>query len=171
MSKRNNSKRRDRNKNKKIVEEETNIELKKVIKILIVMVITFGLFYLITIGILSKKESVVKTYNPTIQYKKILVGESFTKNKKEYLVLYYNSNTDNMDDIHTMLETYNEKKDKLYIYTVDMSEALNKKYISEESNKEATKAEELKIAGKTLIHFKNNKIIEYITDGIDTYLK
>lgn len=171
MSKRNNPKRRDRNKNKKEVEVETTLESKKVIKMLIVMAITFGLFYLITIGILSKKESAVKKYDPTIQYKKILVGESFTKKKGEYLVLYYNSKVDNMDDIHTMLETYNEKKDKIYLYTVDMSEALNKKYISDESNREVTKAEDLKIAGTTLIHFKDKKVVEYITDGIDTYLK
>lgn len=170
MSKRNNQNRRNRKKNKAI-EEETTLESKKVIKMLIVMAITFGLFYLITIGILSKKESVVKKYDPTIQYKKILVGQSFNRNKKEYLVLYYNSDTDNMDDIHTMLESYNDKKDKIYLYTVDMSEALNKKYISDESNREVNKAEDLKIAGITLIHFKDNKITEYITDGIDTYLK
>ena len=167
MSKRKNPNR----KNKNDYIEETTLEAKKIIKIFIAMVITLGVFYLLTMGILSKKESDVKTYNPSIQYKKILVGESFSQNRKEYLVLYYNSSIDNMDDIHSILEEYNDKKDKIYLYTVDMNEALNKKYISNESNNNATKAEELKIKGVTLIHFKDSKIVEYITDNVDTYLK
>ena len=171
MSKRKSNNRRQRRDNKKEIIEETNIEPKKAIKIIIIMAITFGVFYLLTLGILSKKESVVNKYSSSIQYNKILVGESFTQKRKEYLVLYYNSKKDDMDKIHTLISTYKDKKDSLYLYTVDMSEAFNKEYISEESNKEASKAEELKIAGTTLIHFKNSKIIDYVTDDLEEYLK
>ncbi len=151
--------------------EEFNLDSKKIFKIIIVIVITLGVFYLITVGILSKKESVVGTYNPSIQYTKILVGESFTQNRKEYLALYYDSKKDNMDDIHSLISSYNEKESKLFLYTVDMNEAFNKEYVSTESNTSATKASELKIAGITLIHFKDNRIVDYVTDDIENYLK
>ena len=171
MSKRNKGKKTQNRNQKPEVVEQQNLELRKVIKMVIAMVVTLGVFYLLTMGILSKKESIIGTYNPTIQYSKILVGESFTQNKKDYLVLYYNSDKDNMDDIHSIISNYNDKKEKLTLYTVDMSEALNKAYISEDSNRNPSDASELKIARVTLIHFKDNKVAEYITDGIDTYLK
>ncbi len=171
MAKRKNNVRRQNRKNNVEVVEETNLELKKVFKIVICMVITFIVFYFITLGILNKKESNYATVNSSIQYNKILVGESFTKNREEYLVLYYNSKNDDMDKVHSLISDYNDKKDKLYLYTVDMSEAFNKQYISEESNTNATSAEELKINGITVIHFKDNKIVDYVTDNIEDYLK
>lgn len=151
--------------------EEFSLDSKKLIKIIIIMAITLGVFYLITVGILSKKESVVGTYNPSIQYTKILAGESFSQKRKEYLVLYYDSKKDNMDDVHSLISDYNEKDNKTFLYTVDMSEAFNKEYVGNESNTSATKASELKIAGITLIHFKDNKIVNYITNDIGNYLK
>lgn len=158
-------------KQKQEYSEEFNIDSKKVFKIILAIVLTLGVFYLLTLGILSKKESVIKKYNTSIQYKKILVGESFTQKKKEYYVLYYNSGKDNMDEIHSLIAEYGAKKEKIYLYTVDMNEAFNKSYVSDESNTNAQTAEELKISGVTLIHFKDGKIVEYVTDGIDKYLK
>ena len=52
------------------------------------------------------------------------------------------------------------------MYTVDLSEGLNRDYRSDVSNSNATNASELKISGTTLVHFKNGKIVEYI--GIRT---
>ena len=82
-----------------------------------------------------------------------------------------NSKKDDMDTIHTLISNYNDKKDKIFLYTVDMSEAFNKQFISDESNTNPTTAEELKIAGVTLIHFKDNKVLSYVTDDIENYLK
>ena len=158
-------------KNNTEVVDEINYEPKKVLKIIIIMVITLGVFYLLTLGILSKKDSVYGKINSSIQYNKILVGQSFNQKRKEYLVLYYNSKKDDMDTIHTLISNYNDKKDKIFLYTVDMSEAFNKQFISDESNTNPTTAEELKIAGVTLIHFKDNKVLSCVTDDIENYLK
>ncbi|MBP3800133.1 MAG: hypothetical protein ILA19_04040 [Bacilli bacterium] len=158
-------------KNNTEVVDEINYEPKKVLKIIIIMVITLGVFYLLTLGILSKKDSVYGKINSSIQYNKILVGQSFNQKRKEYLVLYYNSKKDDMDTIHTLISNYNDKKDKIFLYTVDMSEAFNKQFISDESNTNPTTAEELIIAGVTLIHFKDNKVLSYVTDDIENYLK
>lgn len=170
MAKRKNNGRRNRKNNTEVV-DEINYEPKKVLKIIIIMVITLGVFYLLTLGILSKKDSVYGKINSSIQYNKILVGQSFNQKRKEYLVLYYNSKKDDMDTIHTLISNYNDKKDKIFLYTVDMSEAFNKQFISDESNTNPTTAEELKIAGVTLIHFKDNKVLSYVTDDIENYLK
>lgn len=171
MAKRKNNGRRRNRKNNTEVVDEINYEPKKVLKIIIIMVITLGVFYLLTLGILSKKDSVYGKINSSIQYNKILVGQSFNQKRKEYLVLYYNSKKDDMDTIHTLISNYNDKKDKIFLYTVDMSEAFNKQFISDESNTNPTTAEELKIAGVTLIHFKDNKVLSYVTDDIENYLK
>jgi len=171
MSKRKNNNRRQRRKNNIDTIEQTSFEPKQVLKIVIIMIITLGVFYLLTLGILSKKESVVGKYNPSIQYNKILVGESFTQERKEYLVLYYNSSKDDMDNIHSLISAHKDKKNSLYLYTVDMNEAFNKEYISDSSNREANNAGELKISGTTLIHFKDNKIVEYLTEDLEKYLK
>ena len=47
---------------------------------------------------------------------------------------------------------------------------LNRDYRSDVSNSNATNASELKISGTTLVHFKNGKIVEYITGNISEYL-
>ena len=52
----------------------------------------------------------------------------------------------------------------------DLSEGLNRDYRSDVSNSNATNASELKISGTTLVHFKDGKIVEFITDNISEYL-
>lgn len=171
MSKRKSNNRLERRKKNKEEIEQTSFEIKRIIKIIIIMAITLILFYFLTLGILNKKESIIKEYNPSIEYNKILVGQSFTQKRNEYLVFYYNSDKDDMDKIHSLISQYNDKKDKLYLYSVDMNEAFNKAYISDESNEIAESAAELKINGMTIIHFKDHKIVEYVTDNVETYLK
>ena len=78
---------------------------------------------------------------------------------------------DDMDNIHSLISAHKDKKNSLYLYTVDMNEAFNKEYISESSNRKANNAGELKISGTTLIHFKDNKIVEYLTEDLEKYLK
>ena len=56
------------------------------------------------------------------------------------------------------------------MYTVDLSEGLNRDYRSDVSNSNVTNASELKISGTTLVHFKDEKIVEFITDNISEYL-
>ena len=59
-----------------------------------------------------------------------------------------------------------------HIYYVDMNNALNKSFVSDESNSSASSAEELKINGPTLINFADGKIVEYVEgkDRIIDYL-
>ena len=151
--------------------ESENITVKKVLIVILVIAVLFGLFYLLTIGILKKQAKIKRTSNTPIQYSEILAGESFTQKKKEYLVFFYNSKEESAEENHTIISNYRDKKDSLTLYTVDMNEGLNKNYRSEnEDNFEAKEASELKISKTTIIHIKNGKIVEYKTEDLKSYL-
>ncbi|MBR4618244.1 MAG: hypothetical protein IKO49_02960 [Bacilli bacterium] len=173
MSKSKNNRTKLSKEHKKIMEqyETENLSVKKVIIVIVTIILMFGVFYLLTIGILRKKPKTTFVSNASIQYSEILAGESFTQNEKEYLVLFYDSTKEDSEKNHTIIANYKSKKNGLTIYTVDMHEGLNKNYTSaSEDNINAKEASELKISKTTLIHFKDNKIIEYITENIEQYL-
>jgi len=174
MGKRNKGK---RNKNLKKQHEKIdrqyegeNVTAKKILIVIIVIAVMFGLFYLLTIGILKKQSKSSRTSNTSIQYSEIIAGESFTQNKKEYYVFFYNSNDEDVEENHSIISSYRDKKDALPLYTVDMGEGLNKNIRSEEDNSEASNASELKISKTTLLHIKDGKNVEYITEDIKNHL-
>lgn len=150
--------------------EGENITVKKIIIVVLVIAAFFGIFYLLTIGILKKQSKTSTLSNTSIQYSEILAGESFTQNKKEYLVFFYNSNEDDAEKNHELISNYREKENSLPLYTVDMSEGLNKNYKSEDENRDVSAAADLKINKTTIIHIKDGKNIEYITENIEEYL-
>ena len=157
----------ERNKIDKQVSENSSIS--DAIKLIIVILVILLVFYLLTMVILSKKTSTVVN-NASIQYTKILAGESFNQKEDDYLVFYYSMKDDDSMKYADFISKYREKEEHLPIYTVDLSEGFNKKYLSDLENRLASSASELKLNGTTLIHFKENKIDEYITSSFDDYL-
>ena len=153
--------------NKKIDEVELKPNLKNSIKLVVIILVIVLAFYLLTVLILNKKTKTTYTSNSSIGYTKILAGETFKMKEDEYLVFFYDNNNSTYADY---VSKYREKKEGLTLYTVDLSEGLNKKYKANEDNREASKASELKINGATLIHIKSGNIDEYIKDNFDEYL-
>ena len=153
-------------------------------KVIIVCVIicVFCAFYFLTVFI-SKDDSSSTNSNSSnkkttettnISYDEILLGRSFSMEDGEYLVLYYDKDdSDLSSEMSSALSTYNNKDSHLKVYTVDMSDALNSSFTSDEANHDAKDASEMKISGPTLIKFNNNKIDDYIEgkDEITDYLK
>ena len=153
-------------------------------KVIIVCVIicVFCAFYFLTVFI-SKDDSSSTNSNSSnkkttettnISYDEILLGRSFSMEDGEYLVLYYDKdNSDLSSEMSSALSTYNNKDSHLNVYTVDMSDALNSSFTSDEANHDAKDVSEMKISGPTLIKFNNNKIDDYIEgkDEITDYLK
>lgn len=90
-------------------------------------------------------------------YSTILAGQTFTRNDKEYYVVFY--------DKEDILEKIDKVKNK-NIYKVDLSSSLNKSILSENGNSKANDAESLKINGTTLIKIEDNKNVLYI-EGYD----
>ena len=165
-----------KNTNKKIDKIETNMknEIVKMIKIVVIVLIFLVAFYFLTVMIVdnSKDEDIKET---TIQYEEILAGSSFSVNDKEYLVIYYDkTDTEIYSSIYQSIMTYKNKEDSLRVYTVDMSNQFNKKYISDnEGNSNVTDVSDLSINGPTLIKITDGKVLEYIegSEQILNYLK
>lgn len=150
-------------------------ELYKALKLLIIVLVIFGIFYLLTAYIINKdnKKDNSSKDEVEIQYKEILAGSSFSIDDNEYYVLYYDkSNEELKSDIDLLISEYETKEDKINIYTVDMSNSFNKHVVSDSSNMGPTSASELKINGTTLIKFSDKKVVDYIEnyDMIKEYL-
>lgn len=149
---------------KEVLENLSTPELSSIIKTVVIVLLVFGVMYLFTILILKKSSlDYIKkdTEKTSVQYSEILAGTSFDKKDNEYLVLYYDRSSDDNSVYENLYSDYKAKDGHLPIYYVDLSKALNKNVVSEESNKEATSASELKIKNATLIRFVDNKIEEY----------
>ena len=141
----------------------TKNELFKTLKIIFIVFVFLAAFYLLTIMIIGQDEE--KSNEETaIQYEEILAGSSFSMNDKEYLVVYYDkTDTEVYSSIYSSVTTYQNKEDSLRIYTVDMNDGFNKKYVSDgDGNNTPEEAIDLSINGPTLIKFVDGKVSEYI---------
>ena len=149
-------------------------EMSSVVKCIVIVLIIFGLFYLLANYITKKSvaDYITKTNDKsTIQYDEILSGQSFNKKDDSYLVLFYNVKT---NPVYTdLFSNYQAKDNHEPIYYVDLSNRMNQNCIATESNKDATNSNELKISGPTLIKFTNNQITDYIEgeEDITSYLE
>ena len=138
---------------------------KRVVIILICVALLFGLMYFLTTRILSKevtkKRKQSEVTESSIQYEKILAGESFTMDQEEYYVVYYDS-TDT--ELSKTISTYQSDKK-------DLSDGMNKKYKTD-GDVDTSSIENLKVKNPTLVHFKNKEVVDTITDEneIEDYL-
>jgi uncharacterized membrane protein affecting hemolysin expression len=93
---------------------------KRVVIILICVALLFGLMYFLTTRILSKEVTKKRKQNEvtesSIQYEKILAGESFTMDQEEYYVVYYDS-TDT--ELSKTISTYQSDKKDIKCLTKD----------------------------------------------------
>ena len=161
-------------KNKKNIhygKQETyfNEEFKKLAIIVGIVVLIFIVTYLI-IGIFVTKE--IKWFQKdtenetitTIQYKKILAGETFNQNQEEYYVIFSDSEKYNYPVYESLINNNIDKK----IYIVDLANPLNKRYISDTGNSSVQNISDLKVKDDTLIKINNKTNVMYIEgkDGI-----
>lgn len=163
-------------KKKKVrIEESTSFdssEIKKVVITTAIVLIVFACFYFLTVAIVNKDENKSTTDSSSdtgeveIQRDEILIGTSFSVKEDEYVVVYYDTTDDDMSSLASAISTYRSSSKDVSLYTVDMNNGLNKSFVGEEANKDASNASELSIAGPTLIKFSSNKISSYI-EGVD----
>jgi hypothetical protein len=163
--------RKQRRKTKTVYDEEYTQSTKKVIITIAIVIVVFLGFYFITVAINNKarglKTKETETTETTIQYEEILAESTFSMNDKEYYVLFYDFDGPEAVYFETMFNDYASDDDH-HIYKVDISNALNQKFITtDKGNKKAKKASQLKIKNEdaTLIKIKKGKIVEY-TEGV-----
>ncbi len=146
-----------------------NLGVKGKVVIILVVLILFVAFYLLTIYIVNKDSNintdnkVNESQEKSISYDKILLGRSFSMNDDDYYVIYYDSSNKDTSSIYNELVTnYKVKEDALPIYYVDMGDGLNKSHsTNEESNRSPNGVDDLLINGPTLIRFQDGKVIDY----------
>ncbi len=145
--------------NKKVEKvETTKLEYKTVIKTSITILIIFGIFYLIT-GLVTGEINFDGEPEPTIQYGEILAGETLSRPEENYLVVYFDSTSDNITTLHTLLYNYQLVPESLKYYTVDMAKALNQIYKADTSVLSVATSAELKINGTVMVEVKDGVIV------------
>lgn len=145
-------------------QEETIITTEQQVKnffiILGIMLILFAVFYFLTLWIKYEKKRYVPIEEQTeINYDKILLG-NILDYSGEYFVLVVDGNYEEyfakiQDELGVTVGSILKKK----YYTVSMDDKMNSKYISDTSNLKVSNAQDLKVSTNTLLHVKNNKVI------------
>lgn len=142
---------------KEIMQEN---EIGKLIKIILIVTVIFGVFYVITV-LVSKEKTPTYQSTPTpsvIQYDEIILGDLFEQNENTYYVLIGQRDDQYLNLFNSLLNEYQTKKDSYPVYTVDLGVAFNKKYVSDTSSFEKNN---LKVKGTTLIRIENKEIVEH----------
>ena len=165
-------KKRKRERNK-YVDYSDNNPLKSSLMSALSVLLFLGVMYLLVLG-MKELKVFQKGYTKgepvsEIDYVNIPIGTVFTREDKEYLVLFddYSSQISSDPYINSLLNS-----SSLRIYKVDMSKSENAKYKGEKSNKKASKSSDLTINGITLIKISNGRLAEYFEgkESIEGYL-
>lgn len=149
----------------KSLQKQNNVEkneLKKLIKIVLLLVFIICVIYILSALFVTKELNWLDKKGETQTENKvndsILASSIFKQQEEEYYVYFYDFNEEKSD-------LTNEIMNKLYgkkVYKVDTSSALNSTYVSEKGNKGAKKLEDLKVVAPTLIKISNKKITKYL---------
>lgn len=136
-------------------------ELTKLIKIVLVVTAIMIVFYGITI-LVTKNKSSESNANKTsekavIQYDEIMIGTLLNQNKDWYYVLIKEEDDNRITEYETLLGLISAKESNPKIYTANLTDSFNKKYLAKEAdyNNDLSK---FKVTGTTLIEVKDGKI-------------
>ena len=144
------------------VNKTVNSEAKKTIIIIVVVLLLLAFMYFLTTVILEKNSGYQKDEpgEAVIQYDEILAGESFSQPEEEYYVIYYDSEEET-DNLASLITSYQAKTDVTKLYSVDLTNGMNKKYITEDEIVTSSPSA-LRVKNPTLIRFKGHEVVETI---------
>ena len=136
-------------------------EVKKTIIIIVVATVLLVGMYFLTTFILSRDTEEEKVTENAIQYDEILAGESFNQDG-EYYVIYYDS-SDEYSTISSLISSYQLNNSDTKLYSVDLSNGMNKKYVTD-GDIVTDDASSLRVKANTLLKFEDGEVTETITD-------
>ncbi|MDO4963715.1 MAG: hypothetical protein Q4E75_06460 [bacterium] len=164
----------------KIEKEEvlkSEYSLKKLLLIILVVCVVLGIFYFITV-LVVKPNNIIKTDNliTEINAEKITFNQLFTRPEEKYYVLAVkkslhenNYSKENYIDLYNKyIEDYKSRENSLKFYIIDLDDAFNKNYISEELSI-TDNVDNLKLNDEVLFKI-NNKTIESYYAGKDSII-
>ena len=153
------------NSNKKVEVKNDDYSIQKMLKIVLLLIVIFGTFYLITYFVVNnRKETKNNTYT-VIDSSKILLNNLFSKPEEEYYVLatmpskyessYKMIDYDKLYDEY--VNKYKQQDDTATFYYINLDDALNKSYIGEETVI-SNDLSELKLSDDVLFKIKDKEI-------------
>lgn len=138
----------------------SEMEMGNLVKIILIILVVFGIFYVITYYMQkNKKAEINNTNNNTvtiIQYDEILIGDMLRKNEESYYVLIVNK-----EDYNERYKEYLSKytnNNKFYYALSD--NGLNKNYVSDISNLNVSDMKDFKVKDTALLKINSGKIVE-----------
>lgn len=162
MKKVKNNKKVNKQETIKYINEDTN-QIKKFIFILVGVALIALLLYFVTAKFLVKDkfQKEVETKEETnITYDTLSIGNVFNRPYETYYIMAFDSTSLQANYYDALINNYTKDK----IYFLDLSLEVNKKYVKETSNPEASKPSELALKEPTLILIKDGKISKYFDD-------
>ena len=147
----------------KSLKQETLVEenqIKKLIIITLILIFIICVIYLISALFITKElDWFSKKDNETTNLvtNTILASETFKQKEEEYYVYFYDYNDEDSQISSVVSSKLSENK----VYKVDTSSALNNRYVSDDSNKDAKTIEDLKVKAPTVVKIIGESISEY----------
>lgn len=156
------------NKNNKAVSSE--LEIGNLFKIILIILIVFGIFYVLTYYMQKNKKTLTTPNSDNsvaiIQYDEILIGNILNQSETDYYVLILKKE-DYDKRYKDYLNNYTNNN-KFYYSFID--NGLNRNYVSENSNLNVESINDLKVSGTTLLKISSGKIVESY-DGNDSVMQ
>lgn len=159
------------NKNKVTYRTSEQDEMIKFVVVILVVLLCVGGIYLFTRAFVTKDLFTDNDNNSevvqegTVNYDVAIMGQLLNRPYKQYYAVIYDSTGDYASDMYTLVTNYTKLENHKHIYTIDLSNELNKSYYDAENvNKKATSVSEMKVGDITLVKVKNGKIEKYIVD-------
>lgn len=150
------------------MKNDDTTQIIKFAKILGVVLLLFGLIYLLTEVLVKKDDS--SNNNETTTFNEIIVGNSLDRKEDKYYVLFYDPNSNIANYFDSWQTNYLEAEKTTKLYYVDLSKALNKKFVvTEGSNPKAKIVSDFKIKNGTLITVSKGQITSYLENTKEIY--
>lgn len=144
---------------KKVEIQNEEYSIKSMAKIIIIISVVFCLFYFITTLIVKPAQTNEGKIN--LSDNEILVSQLLNRKDDEYYVLAHKQslykNSGYMDVYNLYIKEYLQKQETLSFYYINLDNALNKKYYSEEINI-TNNLDELKLNDEVLFKINKGKI-------------
>ncbi len=166
---------KNRNKYKKVSNSESTLTGKSVI-------ITSVSFLIICVGMYFLTNKIIEKNNTTdassssstteFNYNNVLFDNMLTRPYKNYYVIAIDFTNSDYYTINNLVEKYKKKENSNKIYFIDLSEGLNKKYVSDKSNL-TSNLSEIKVSKVTMFTIKDGKIVSFVENiaAIEKILK
>ncbi len=153
-------------------ETNTNNEMFKLIKIVLIVTGVMLVFYGITLIATNKADEKLDQQNQSeepakteIQYENIMIG-SMLSHPGTYYVLIEEEDDNRLPEYESLITTIKASEDAPTIYKANLTDSFNKTYLGKESNYYVEDLADFKVTGTTLVKIKDGKI-ESVSDSHD----